>query len=101
MRHPLDDFFKSLHRNNARLIFLIMYAHLNKNLAIFSYRIKGAWFSGLVMMLLVIGAAFSGYVLVGSQIRFWAAIVITRLLRVVPKVGEKLLYSVWGGYRIR
>jgi len=46
------------------------------------------------------GAAFTGYVLVGSQISFWAAIVITSLISVIPVGGEKILYSVWSGYRI-
>jgi quinol-cytochrome oxidoreductase complex cytochrome b subunit len=46
------------------------------------------------------GAGFSGYVLVGSQMRYWAAIVITSLIRVLPVVGEGLIYWVWGGYSI-
>lgn len=52
------------------------------------------------MMLLIIGAAFTGYALVGSQMRFWAVMVITRLLGVVPFVGEKLLFFFWGGYML-
>ena len=83
------------------MIFILLYLHLYKNLAVSGYRLRGAWNSGITMMLIIIGAAFTGYVLVGSQMRFWAAMVITRLLRVVPLVGERVLYSVWGGYSIR
>ena len=50
--------------------------------------------------MLIIGAGFSGYVLVGSQISFWAAIVITSLISVIPINGESLIYFVWGGFRI-
>ena len=92
---------KIVHSNNASMIFILLYLHLYKNLAVSGYRLRGAWNSGITMMLIIIGAAFTGYVLVGSQMRFWAAMVITRLLRVVPLVGERVLYSVWGGYSIR
>lgn len=93
--------FKIVHSNNASVIFLLLYMHLYKNLSVFGYRLHNTWNRGILIILLIIGAAFSGYVLVGSQIRFWAAIVITRLLSVVPLNGEKLLYIVWRGYRIR
>jgi quinol-cytochrome oxidoreductase complex cytochrome b subunit len=53
------------------------------------------------MMVLIMGAAFSGYVLVGSQISYWAAMVITSLIGVLPLKGSVLMYWVWGGYTIR
>lgn len=46
------------------------------------------------MILLIIGAAFTGYALVGSQMSYWAVAVITSLISVVPINGEKLLYFV-------
>jgi len=92
---------KIVHSNNASMIFILLYLHLYKNLAVSGYRLRGAWNSGITMMLLIIGAAFTGYVLVGSQVWSWVTRLITRLLRVVPLVGERVLYSVWGGYRIR
>jgi len=61
---------KLFHRNNARVIFLTLYLHLYKNLHYFSYRLTGTWSTGVLMMVLIIGAAFSGYVLVGSQISY-------------------------------
>lgn len=66
----------------------------------FSYRLRGVWYTGLLINVFIMGAAFSGYVLVGSQMRFWAAIVITRLLGVIPKFGETILFGTWGGYSI-
>lgn len=92
--------FKLFHSNNARVVFLALFLHLYKNVAMFSYRFVKVWNTGLIMMVLIIGAGFRGYVLVGSQIRFWAAIVITSLARVIPFVGEELLYFIWGGYRL-
>lgn len=91
---------KILHSNNASVIFLLLYLHLFKNFSVWGYRLIKTWCRGILMILLIIGAAFTGYVLVGSQIRFWAAIVITSLVGVVPLIGESLLYLIWGGYRI-
>lgn len=36
---------------------------------------------------MIIGAGFSGYCLVARQMRFWAAMVITSLIRVIPMRG--------------
>lgn len=93
-------FIKLFHRNNASIIFFLLYLHLYKNLMIFRYRLGNTWNSGILIIILLIGAGFTGYVLVGSQISFWAAIVITSLLSVVPLNGEVLIYFVWGGFSV-
>ena len=61
---------KLFHSNNARVIFLALYLHLYKNMLFFRYRLTSVWNSGVVMILLLMGAGFSGYVLVGSQMRY-------------------------------
>nr|QJQ35670.1 cytochrome b [Acrobeloides varius] len=93
-------FFKIFHSNNASIIFLNLYLHLYKNIMMFSYRLHKTWNTGLLMMILIMGAGFSGYVLVGSQMSFWAAMVITSLISVMPINGESLMYFVWGGFSI-
>lgn len=60
---------KAFHANNARLIFLLLYLHLAKGLIIGRYRLTFVWFSGLVMYIMIIAAAFTGYSLLGSQMR--------------------------------
>jgi ubiquinol-cytochrome c reductase cytochrome b subunit len=44
--------------------------------------------------------AFRGYLLVNAQIRFWACMVITNLLSVIPFVGERLLLWIWGSFAV-
>lgn len=56
-----------------------------------SYRLKEVWASGLTIYLLVIIEAFMGYVLVWAQISFWAAVVITSLLSVIPIWGPSIV----------
>lgn len=92
--------FKLVHRNNASIIFVFLYLHLYKGIMMHRYRLGKVWLSGLTIMVLIMGAGFRGYVLVGSQMRLWAAMVITRLISVLPINGEGLIYFVWGGYSI-
>lgn len=91
-------FVRLLHFNGASLLFLFLYIHFFKGLFFFSYRLTLVWVVGMVLLILCIVESFSGYVLVWSQMSFWAAVVITRLLTVVPFVGQDLVYLIWGGY---
>jgi len=54
----------------------------------------------MALFFLLIGVGFMGYSLVWSQIRFWAVVVITTLVSVVPKVGGRLLLWIWGGFSV-
>uniref|UniRef100_A0A0N5A074 Cytochrome b n=1 Tax=Parastrongyloides trichosuri TaxID=131310 RepID=A0A0N5A074_PARTI len=56
-----------------------------------SYRLKFVWASGLTIFLLVMIEAFIGYVLVWAQMSFWASVVITSLLSVIPVYGPMLV----------
>lgn len=92
--------FRVLHFNGASLFFIVMYLHFFKGLFYFRYRLKGVWFFGLLLILVFIVIAFTGYVLVWAQIRFWASVVITRLITVIPWWGINFLYWLWGGYSV-
>ncbi len=91
-----------LHSNGASFFFLIVYAHILKGLYYGSYtqsRIL-VWFTGIIIYILMMGAAFLGYVLPWGQMSFWAATVITNFVTVIPLVGKQIVYWVWGGYAI-
>ena len=44
--------------------------------------------------------SFIGYILPWGQISFWAATVITKFVRAVPFVGNKILQWLWGGFGV-
>jgi len=88
------------HFNGASLFFLVLYLHVFKGLFFFSYRLVFVWRRGLTLIILFMAEAFIGYVLVWGQIRFWAAIVITSLLSVIPYLRTILLLWVWGGFSV-
>jgi ubiquinol-cytochrome c reductase cytochrome b subunit len=76
------------HFNGASLFFLFLYLHFFKGLFFGRYRLGFVWVSGLSIFLLLMAEAFMGYVLVWAQIRFWASVVITSLLSVIPFFGR-------------
>ena len=91
---------RSLHFNNANFFFVFIFLHFFKGLFFQSYRLKGVWVLGMLMFVLTMLAAFTGYVLVWAQMRFWAGVVITSLLSVVPIWGHQIVVWVWGAYII-
>lgn len=61
---------------------------------------KKVWFSGLVIFILLILEAFTGYVLPWGQMSYWAATVITNFLTIIPFVGKYAVEFVWGGFTV-
>lgn len=91
---------KRLHFNGARILILVLYLHIVKGLFISSYRLRNVWLRGLVLWYLLSGTAFTGYVLGWSQMAYWGAVVITRLVRVIPYRGTIILQWIWGGFSV-
>nr|ALT55331.1 cytochrome b [Syphacia obvelata] len=89
-----------LHFNGASFFFVFMYFHVFKGFFYGSYRMVLVWMVGVVMMLVFMGVGFMGYVLVNAQMSYWAAVVITSLMTVIPWFGVNLVYFIWGGYSV-
>jgi ubiquinol-cytochrome c reductase cytochrome b subunit len=62
--------FRIIHFNLARLLFMVIYLHFFKGLYFFRYRLKKVWLVGILILLLIMAIAFTGYVLVWGQMRF-------------------------------
>lgn len=90
-----------VHANGASMFFLLIYIHIYRGLFFKSYKLKKVWIVGNIIFLLSILTAFLGYVLPWGQISFWAATVITNLVRAVPFIGKTLVEWLWGGFRVR
>jgi ubiquinol-cytochrome c reductase cytochrome b subunit len=58
------------------------------------------WCSGVVLFILMMGTAFTGYVLPWGQMSFWGATVITSMVTVIPVVGQPIVEWLWGGYTV-
>ena len=91
-----------LHANGASMFFIAIYVHMAKNLYYGSYKAPREiiWIIGIVICLLMMAAAFMGYVLPWGQMSFWGATVITNLFSAIPLVGEGIVTWLWGGYSV-
>jgi len=93
-------FLRCLHANGARIFFICLYAHIGRGIYYSSFRFQETWAIGVILLLLVIAAAFLGYVLPWGQISFWGTTVITSLLSAIPYIGEDVVIWLWGGFSV-
>jgi len=91
-----------IHMNGASMFFLIVYIHLFRGLYYGSYKYPREllWILGVVILLLMIAAAFMGYVLPWGQMSYWAATVITNLFSAIPVFGQDIVTLLWGGFTV-
>lgn len=89
-----------LHSNGASLFFVFVYLHIGRGIYFNSAQFKKTWLRGIIILFLLIGTAFMGYVLPWGQISFWGATVITNLLSAIPYLGEMLVIWLWGGFAV-
>ena len=66
--------FRSIHSNGAIIFFVFIYLHIARGLYYRSFNFSYILLIERSILLLIIGAAFLGYVLFWDQIRFWGAL---------------------------
>lgn len=91
---------RAAHANGASIFFLFLYLHTGRGLYYNSYLLKETWIIGVVILVLTIAAAFTGYVLPWGQISFWGATVITSIFSAIPYIGQILVEWIWGGFAV-
>jgi len=95
-------FLRYLHANGASMFFLVVYLHICRGLYYHSFYGKRqyVWYSGIIILFMMILTAFLGYVLPWGQMSFWAATVITSLASAVPLIGDFIVAWLWGGFSV-
>jgi ubiquinol-cytochrome c reductase cytochrome b/c1 subunit len=90
------------HMNGASMFFAIVYIHMFRGLYYGSYKQPREllWILGVIILLLMIAAAFMGYVLPWGQMSYWAATVITNLFSAIPVIGQSIVTFLWGGFTV-
>lgn len=91
-----------LHANGASFFFIVVYAHILRGLYYGSYARPRhhLWWSGVAIFILRRGTGFIGYVLPFGQRSLWGVTVITNLVSAIPRVGDSIVYWVWGGFSV-
>merc|ERR1712110_313962 len=83
------------HSSGASFVFFFLFLHLGRAMFYGSYFYSSStWFSGILLLGILMAIAFMGYVLPFGQMSFWGATVITNLLSPFPSLVE----WVCGGY---
>nr|QRV62508.1 cytochrome b [Hydroporus obsoletus] len=91
---------RTLHANGASFFFICIYIHIGRGMYYGSYKLMQTWLIGVIILFMVMGTAFMGYVLPWGQMSFWGATVITNLLSAIPYLGTMLVQWVWGGFAV-
>jgi len=91
------------HMNGASLMFFAVYMHIFRGLYYGSYKAprEVTWVLGSLMLVLMMGIAFMGYVLPWGQMSFHGTAVITGLFGAIPFVGEAIQTWLLGGRSTR
>nr|QDH07258.1 apocytochrome b [Ophiocordyceps sinensis] len=91
-----------LHSNTASAFFLLVYLHISRGFYYGSYRAPRtlAWVIGVIILILMMGIGFLGYVLPYGQMSLWGATVITNLISAIPWIGQDVVEFIWGGFSV-
>lgn len=90
---------RNLHHWSGNLLVVVTFLHLLRvyYTAALRFPREFNWVIGVILLLLVVGANFTGYLLPWDQLAYWAVTVGTSLLGYVPLVGDDLSNLILGG----
>jgi quinol-cytochrome oxidoreductase complex cytochrome b subunit len=91
-----------LRTTGASMFFAVVYIHIFRGLYYGSYKAPREllWMLGVIVLLLMMAAAFFGYTLPWGQMSFWGATVITNLFSAIPFVGDSIVMWLLGGFGV-
>ena len=102
---PFGWFLRDLHRISAYLLIAFVVLHLCRTFYTGSFK-KGRrkttngwinWMTGIMLLVLTLAMAFTGYVLPWDQVGYWGANIGTNIIKSIPIIGDRLQYFVLGG----
>jgi len=99
---PFGWLIRSIHSWSANLMVFFAFVHLATVYFTKSYRPPRelTWVTGCLLLFLILGFGFSGYLLPWNQLAFFATKVGTDIAGAVPVVGEWALRFLRGGDRV-
>ncbi len=99
---PFGGLCRDLHRLGGDLLLIAAVLHLLRVVRSGSYTgpRRFTWVTGIMLLLMVLALAFSGYLLPWDQLSYWAVTVGTSLLTAIPLFGDKVQMLLRGGSEI-
>lgn len=91
-----------LHSNTASAFFFLVYLHIGRGIYYGSYKSPRftTWVIGVIILIVMMGTGFLGYVLPYGQMSLWGATVITNLISAIPWIGQDIVEFIWGGFSV-
>ncbi len=99
---PLGWLIRGLHHWGASAMIVLVVLHMLRVILFGAYKYprEVTWFTGVILLLVVIGFGFTGYLLPWDQKAYWATTVGTRIAGTPPLIGDYLLRIIRGGSEI-
>jgi len=96
---PLGQFTRNMHRWAAHAMVLVAILHMARVFYTGSYKPPREfnWVVGVVLLLLTLGASFTGYLLPWDQLSYWAITVGTNIAGYAPVAGAAAREILLGG----
>jgi quinol-cytochrome oxidoreductase complex cytochrome b subunit len=90
---------RGLHHWGASVMVVLAVLHMLRVIIFGAYKYprEVTWLTGVVLLLVVVGFGFTGYLLPWDQKSYWATTVGTRIAGVAPFVGDWILRIMRGG----
>jgi quinol-cytochrome oxidoreductase complex cytochrome b subunit len=92
-------FIRGLHHWGASAMVVLVFLHMLRVIVYGAYKYprEVTWFTGVILLLVVIGFGFTGYLLPWDQKAYWATTVGTRIAATPPVIGDWILRIMRGG----
>jgi len=96
---PLGQLLRNLHRWGAHLMVITAVLHMVRVFYTGAYKPPREfnWVVGVVLLVLTLGASFTGYLLPWDQLSFWAITVGTSIASYAPVFGDTVKQILLGG----
>lgn len=96
---PAGWLIRGLHHWGASAMVVLVGVHMLRVIVhgAYKYPREVTWFTGVFLLLVVIGFGFTGYLLPWDQKAYWATTVGTRIAGVTPVIGDWILRVMRGG----
>ena len=99
---PLGQFTRNMHRWSAHLMVLMAILHMTRVFYTGGYKPPREfnWIVGVMLLLLTLGASFTGYLLPWDQLAYWAITVGTNIASYAPVAGNIVREMLLGGNEV-
>jgi quinol-cytochrome oxidoreductase complex cytochrome b subunit len=99
---PLGQFTRNMHRWAAHLMVLVVVLHMARVFYTGAYKPPREfnWVVGVVLLIMTLGASFTGYLLPWDQLSYWAITVGTNIAGYAPVAGSAVRQMLLGGVEV-